>query len=45
MGEAYTRLREKISASKILIRKSGGKRLLVRPRHGEQSSVEIISKK
>jgi hypothetical protein len=45
MGEAYARLREKSCASKILIRKAGGKRLLLRPRHGGKSSIEIISKK
>ena len=45
LGEAYACLREKSSASRILVRKPGGKRLLVRPRHGGKSSIEIISKK
>jgi hypothetical protein len=45
LGQAYARLREKSSASRILVRKPVGKRLLVRLRHGGKSSIEIISKK
>lgn len=45
LGEAYARLKEKKSTLRILVRKPGGKRLLVRPRHGGKSSIEIISKK
>jgi len=33
LGEAYARLREKSSTPRILVRKPGKKRLLVRPRH------------
>jgi hypothetical protein len=45
LGEAYACLREKSSASRILVRKPGGTRLLSRPRHGGKSNIEIISKK
>ena len=45
LGETYARLREKSCASRILVRKPGRERLFVRPRHGEKSSIEIISKK
>jgi len=45
LSETYARLRKKSSASSILVRKPGGKRLLVRPRQGGKSSIEIISNK
>jgi hypothetical protein len=45
LGEAYARLREKSNASRILVRKPVGKRLLVRLRHRRKSSIEIVSKK
>ena len=45
LGEAYARLRQKSSASRMFIRKPRGKRLLVRPRNGGKSNIEIILKK
>jgi hypothetical protein len=45
LGEEYVSLREKSSASGIVLGKPVGKRLLVRPRHGRKSNIEIISKK